>query len=698
MRKVKDIFHQYLPGMEEGVVGIEYEVGSAMRDLKTGVAHFIEHLIHREHSGEFYNQLTAKTSKDQTKFQTKVPKDALKQSVEKFMHLHHVSFNNTHIEEEREIIKKEEKEKHESSAYTIINKANSSLFQVESYGSPVIGSQSNIQSITKQDLMAGLEKYVHAPVNLYIIGPWSEQEIHNVIEMWSPFNTSEISSTSTSHSDIAEARTCTYLHNEKVYINSYRLPGTENFDEIHFALLKKVWEKRISSIHEVHMHITRYHSDGAMILYNKRNYDLNEQAKELLFKEVSYKEYRLAQALLQLEIDNLHENLESRLNPLYKAFIRNGLPSYEELNRNHNLLTNQYRFSITCNNVSREEDIGDEEHKHVVPELVYNEEMNGRYLTVSSSPLTDRIHLMLRVNSLSLGRLLVKEDIKKIKRLTKVGFLTSVRYEGFHTLLTFTFYNNDGLRAFVNNLDFVNEEFVWNTDNKEVFYSSFENRIKYKLFELFVEEKEKVNSFTIEGISIVGNKVDVSFIEKFLFNQRPKQISQLSEPFQKGSSLNSIENGAAVLYKLPNPVFESLKIQEAAFALNGPIPSLVERVREAGLAYSITQSICKGFESSYIYWAIPCEPDSQEQFFHIVRTWLRTLTEEHTALESWFNNIWIPWNVRTHKSVFHLLRAVDRNQFFKSTQNSTSLQDYINTLIDQRSMNISINKEVALIE
>ncbi|KGX89691.1 peptidase M16 family protein [Pontibacillus marinus] len=697
MMKVKDIFHQYLPSMEEGVVGIEYEVGSSTTGLKNGVAHFIEHLIHREHSGKFYNQLTAKTSKDQTKFQTKVHQDELKQSGERLFHLPYISFNNAHIEEEREIIKNEEKEKHESRAYTIINEGNSSLFHDESYGSPVIGSQSNILSITKQDLMEGIDIYVHAPVNLYIIGPWSEQEIRNVIEAKGQFNTTESFNTSISQNELAEARTYTYLHNEKVYINSYRLPGTESFDEINFALLKKVWEKRISSIDEVHMHITLYHSDGAIILDNKRGFDLNEQAKEMLFKEVSYKEYRLAQALLQLEIDNLHENLESRLNPLYKTFIRNGFPSYKELNRNHNLLSNRFSFSITSHIAAR--DIGNEkDHKHVVPELVYNKEMNGRYLTVSSSPLTDRIHLMLRVNSLSLGRLLVKEDIKKIKRLTKVGFLTSVRYEGVHTLLTFTFYNNDGLRAFINNLDFVNEKFVWNTDNKEVFYSSFENRIKYKMFELFVGETEKVDSFIIEGISVVGNKVDVSSIEKFLFNQGSKPTPQLSDPFQKGSRLNSIENGAAVLYKLPNPVFESLKIQEAAFALNGPIPSLVERVREAGLAYSITQSICKGFEGSYIYWAIPCETDSQEQFYHIVRTWLRTLSEEYTAVESWFNNIWIPWNVSAHKSVFHLLRDVDRNQYFKSNQNAPSLQDYINTLIDQKSMNISINKEVALIE
>jgi hypothetical protein len=699
--KKDKIFFNHIPNMNIGLVGVEFSIGGATPDVKSGVAHFLEHMLCEAHQDKFENGLTGQTTRDSTIYWSLVSKKKLKQALDSFS-FYKTQFCEEEIEAERQIIINEEKTKRRNPINILIEMVQADLFDHKGYGSPIIGTQNNINLIKDKDLREGLSFYKEAH-KYYIMGPWDIDTVEELITSPPEEDLSRHVSFNSKFS--IKTTVSTYrVHHRTYYTTAIIIPGKNAFSEYVYGLLKIIWENRImKKMKNLHLFTNIYDHAGVLIFFNEKDKDINSLGKEIILEEITKNEFNYARALFQLKIDAYHEGLSDRLNPLYERYILEGTPEYNTIQEYQEMVRKilkgfyvypNKRIStlLKPNNFLSKKT----EESDINSEIICSKVINDRYLTVSKSPLTNRFHIMIRVNCLSLGRLLVTKDIEKLKGTIKDGFLTSLRYEGLHTLLTFSFYQESSLLNFIKRLFEENFHFENLNENHHRFLAkgNFENEIKYILFNQFTSDNHINPNLVIEGLSIVGMNYSADFVEniQFIFS-KTDFISLLKNcsPFDKKDIIFSSVNGAVVLYELPLSSLEALVLQEVALAKDAPFTSLVELVRNKGIDYGITQSICKNNEKTYIYWAVQCEENATEFFFQLVREWLITLVDEHIAIEKWILERWVPFNMKSHKSISQLLRDVDRYQYYCGfTTTEFSMENFLLQIIKQYSKNIKI--------
>jgi hypothetical protein len=177
--------------------------------------------------------------------------------------------------------------------------------------------------------------------------------------------------------------------------------------------------------------------------------------------------------------------------------------------------------------------------------------------------------------------------------------------------------------------------------------------------------RPKVTEGTI-GVSVIGASIACnqsidpepvadSFLAGLQDNGCPAEVSLGS-----GTLYGAPFEGMAILSSVPNNGWAMLALHEAAFDTSGVVPSLVNIIRDSGVAYELVQSLGGAEQARYMYWG--CKGDITE--FKALRKafdmWLTKIVDAPGTVESWFLKNWVPLNLAKQRSIHQVLRDVDR--------------------------------------
>jgi len=161
---------------------IWYYIGAADDPYgKSGTAHFLEHLMFKAtknvKSGEFTKlveasggEMNAFTSANYTGYYEKVPSDKLELVMKlEADRMRNLIFNEEEFQKEKLVVIEERRQRTDNNPQALLGEQlNAALYLNNTYGIPTIGWQHEIESITREDVMAFYSKY-YRPDNAVLI-------------------------------------------------------------------------------------------------------------------------------------------------------------------------------------------------------------------------------------------------------------------------------------------------------------------------------------------------------------------------------------------------------------------------------------------------------------------------------------------------------------------------------------------------
>lgn len=183
------------PG-ETASVGVFINAGSGFETKENnGVAHFLEHMAFKGTTNRTKAQLeteaenlgaqfNAYTSREHTVYFAKSFKNDVPKTVEILGDiLQNASFTKEAVESERHTILREAQEVENNSEEALFDYLHSAAFQGTSYGFPILGSQENIKSIKREDLIKYVKTYYTGP-NMVVAaaGPIKHEDLCAQVE------------------------------------------------------------------------------------------------------------------------------------------------------------------------------------------------------------------------------------------------------------------------------------------------------------------------------------------------------------------------------------------------------------------------------------------------------------------------------------------------------------------------------------
>lgn len=161
---------------ETVTVGVWIETGSRYEDEKTnGVAHFLEHMSFKGTSRrsrrsleleveDLGGHLNAYTSREQTVFYAKVFKKDVAQAVDILSDiLQHSKIDQEDVERERQTILREMREVEGQLEEVVFDRLHQTAYRGTALGRTILGSEANIESITRDDIRAYVRRNYTAP-------------------------------------------------------------------------------------------------------------------------------------------------------------------------------------------------------------------------------------------------------------------------------------------------------------------------------------------------------------------------------------------------------------------------------------------------------------------------------------------------------------------------------------------------------
>jgi len=161
---------------ETVTVGVWIETGSRYEDEKTnGVAHFLEHMSFKGTSRrsrrsleleveDLGGHLNAYTSREQTVFYAKVFKKDVAQAVDLLSDiLQHSKIDEEDVERERQTILRDMREVEGQLEEVVFDRLHQTAYRGTALGRTILGSEENIQSITREDIRSYVRRHYTAP-------------------------------------------------------------------------------------------------------------------------------------------------------------------------------------------------------------------------------------------------------------------------------------------------------------------------------------------------------------------------------------------------------------------------------------------------------------------------------------------------------------------------------------------------------
>lgn len=161
---------------------IWYDVGSVDEEFgKSGLAHFVEHLMFKgtkKYRNNFFSNFISKnggsqnafTSYDYTAYYQTVPKGIIEKVIElEADRMKNLILSEDEVKTERNVILEERYQRIDSNSSSILDESmQKALFPNTNYGTPIIGWEHEIKSLTYNDVLEFYEKY-YDPSNAIVI-------------------------------------------------------------------------------------------------------------------------------------------------------------------------------------------------------------------------------------------------------------------------------------------------------------------------------------------------------------------------------------------------------------------------------------------------------------------------------------------------------------------------------------------------
>lgn len=708
--------------IDMGAIGICYPIGSASVGLAKGCAHFLEHLVCHSLSSQGVGGAKGRTGRDNTYYWLLIPKKRLQETIETVLKMNNLLLENNAIEQERAIILRELAQKQLNRSNIALERLQTEIFYGHGYGLPIIGEEKDINSIQLKDLKKGLFFY-QIPTQISIIGSLSPKEIEVMIsKIRERFSECSIPPTSSSVPwPVQRCRGFRTLQNndrgpEHFTGGAWPLPGRLNGSVVGLQLLQIVWRHRIIKEFigkRISLRLNVYEKAGILTLDSVEPSVYIDDIKRLIqlfHRPVEQDEYKEAALSLYLHNTRQKEDLNLRIQQKMSEEMNSKTISLEELRiiqqRLSNILIPEEGMYISTrkekeqmeivpypfngeskkerterNNIPYIKEIVDsnnfiaskyESQKHPSKKVSLIRE-GERYFTVSISPLTNRIHVIYRIDCTGVGRLLIPRDILSF---SYKGSFEGIRYEGWHTIAHFAFFRIEDAQRSIREWfrrDFSLSTIEYSTIEAHI-SKTIEHEIKWRILQAIHPVSIPFSVPVIRGFSIViPHSIEFSTHDfKKLLKENPLEKNNGSIVV-KETSIPSRFDGAGVICKIPRNFVSALALQEAAYNNEAPFRSLLSIVREKGISYHIVQSLCQVGNDLYIYWACQCSQKFREIFYLTVRFWLEELYEQAEEVEKWFLSFWLSNNPNNHRSVHQLLRDIDRSGHYAGTLSLTTL-------------------------
>ncbi|WP_374721077.1 insulinase family protein [Peribacillus tepidiphilus] len=708
-----------LPGLDVGIVNINFPIGAAYNGVEIGVAHFLEHIFCCTH--EFRKgKLTAQTQRDDTNYYFYVSKNNI-ETVFKNLNWQ-ISIDEKILEQERNTIKNEIKQFNINPRNRALEYLHFLLFNGKDYGRSIIGNESQISKINKSELEKGLNFYKE-PTSVNVIGPWEREQILNYIEesnlLEYPNSNSHIC---TELMTIGQGESLIPKDIKTPFVGGAWFLSINKSHQIYAEVLKNIWDSRIKKFFSgtFTLRIQIYNYGGVLtldsILPEAKKSNI-EKIISCLERPITLQEFNKALMKLHINYHRLAEDLQSRIKYINNLYI-NQLDklTIEDIEGCQQKIIKEISYEnglYLCNSISNlniryfpitksimknlkedtEENIHNEtntEKQFISPLMIRN---NSYYYTAVSSPLTKRYHLLVRIDCQGIGRLLIPKEFPP-EILTK-GILENVRYEGWHTLFQISFFNEESMTESIVHL----LAYRWNLRkpylkiNEEKYMTNLEIEMKWRIIKVFKTPPIKDRGYLV-GISIVtphNNVIKEKHFEKFSYEETPPAITREQVTIDN-KIIKANFHGVTIITRLPkqSPLC-ALILQETAFGTNVNFPTLESLIREKGLSYRIVQSLITLGNDIYIFWGIQCDPCYKTLFKDVVREWLFCLAKCSNSIEIWFKNMWAYYNPQNHNSISQLVRDIDRTGHY--TQSSLELnmnfKSFINEILSEKVIEVT---------
>ncbi|MCM3239544.1 insulinase family protein [Heyndrickxia oleronia] len=711
-----------IPHLSNGIISVCYNFGAANDEYPIGTAHFLEHVVCNLRGKHMKNTLKAETRRDGTYYYANLLTDDL--------HSNMISFGkNLEIDKEtfyteRNIIDREIAQFRLNKRNVTLEYLQNLLFANQGYGNSILGSSETIKRITLNKLQQAFVKY-RTPSSIVVIGPWEKEKVIESI-ISTNFLTENMDINYFYNFSGKLGRGIKILPEEETQCTSFiagawPIPRVAGIDQRHINILNIIWNIRIKkylAYTGFRLRTNLYKTIGILTLdSNEINGNKDDFSNCLkIFKEpINTKEFHQAYLKLNIEEQRLMEDLQSRVQIIANQIDTNIVTSEIRLedvlnyqNKVSNILNIKNGVYILSSNY-KEETYDIYEPRNEIPKLfpeipktVHNVQLNkqqkvgeppiyklktkgnGQYYTIVSSPLTSRFHLLLRVDCRNLGRLIVSKNIPK--EIFKKGVFEYVRYEGWHAIIHLSYFTLESLKEAIS----ISSQLNWGdmgTNEIELnkyFNFNLETEIKSKILKGFKRPPipNLLNTPILLGKSVLipnreaKTKV-VEDLDSILFNKVTLQLdSNLydEKEFKVNKTIIGAKfSGVAIVGKLSAFSLSCLALQEAAFGSNNEFPTLEEMVRNEGYSYRIVQSLLTMGNQYYIYWGIQCEPENRNKFKGLVINWLKEILKCEKVVEEWFLTHWSPFQPQYHRSVFQLIREVDRMGYYTQPEFSEKL-------------------------
>lgn len=709
---------EYIPNLANGIINLSYNFGAANNEFPIGTAHFLEHVVCSLRAKDIKSPLRAETRRDVTSYYMNLLKDDLYSTISSFEKK--LNIDQETVERERSIIVREIAQFQLNKRNRLLEYLQNVLFAGQGYGNSILGTSDSIKNISQKELQNALKSY-RTPSSIVAIGPWTREEVVEAIYATNLIKENTCNKTSDNFigklgngiKTIPEE-----LQSECIAAGAWMVPRVGGIDQRHITLLHNIWQGRIKkylSQTGLNVRINLYKSIGMMTLdSNRLSYKEADFSTylSLLNEPVSKKEFNNAFLKLHIEEQRRLEDLQSRTQLVLTQGKSNTLTSEirlvdilkyqnevaERLNKsngvyifspNDNLETykvykpqfNQDKNLSVFNNY----DHGTTKSKQYKGEgnpilKIYSSEDASYYNTIVSSALTSRFHLVFRVDGSMIGRLLLPLDIPK--ELLKKGVLEYIRYEGWHSIIHLSFFTLESLKEAIfisSSLDWCNIE-IRESDLIQYFNSNLETEMKYKILESFKPIHILMKRPNLIGKSVIipnqeaGTQVAKELEFKLSYTTTPQFLAYTNNEIKIIKKVVATRfSGVAVIGKLSEFSLSALALQEAAFGSSNIFPTLEHMVRKEGYSYRIVQSLITVDNQPCIYWGIQCTPKDRRKFRVLVVNWLNKILQYEKIVEEWFLTQWSPFHPQNHRSVFQLIREVDRMGYYAQAEFSKNI-------------------------
>lgn len=661
------------------VVTFVYGVGSSSPTIRPGAAHLAEHVIAQFIQSEFHLQVHAETTRDNTSFTIVNPTSEMVRQLADLPKNVRTPFVALKVEDERAVVAAERRQNMARDGYMLGEMVHKRLFGSHPYGESIIGSRSNIQALSVDDVLAVLDLYtLDSVIHCGNLRPDTCKVIDGLptgLSRGIPVPVTAVSG--------GRQR---WRMREANNVIAWVLPGHSAIPSHDLELAGTVWAARAKQI-KTKTRLAIYYRASVLITVGPLPPDA---VAHLLTGNLHEEELRHANDAIRLARLRYMEDISDhhRLTTSHACAVNNHelfrqLCVYITPDRalwlSNGLVGDAQTIPIPATHVPQQ-DVESKRARRSLPQsstrkTYYNGDSDC-YINYVTSPLAQMPHAEIRINALDIltsrdpqyiasARLVVESVLRSIG-LSVMGF----RYDGWHWLLHVSSPHTSDLEnaivRFAKTLETIEVPLLPNRTGRAL---SLDDLIKEASIQTLTPTSKAINpKLKWVGATVLIDRVTPTpQVRHFLDAWHQRNDTNLRFDPQKTVRIgpgSTVIHAAAVCTEVAIDTLSMIGLRELAFAASAPFPSLVAMMRSCGISYGLTQNMGDLGEMRFFIWG--CVTDAPATFLkQIIWEWLHELEHYEKFASAWFAQHWVPFDLSAHTSVTQLLRDTDRAAYYR---------------------------------